>query len=530
MAMAVLVALVALAIAYTRESKISEELKTSNRRFDDANRQLIVTNAELVEANARATKAKAESDQRLDQMLEAMEGYYTGTAREVLLGHVGPQAMTAHLLELPRRYYERLTRELEASRVPDERTIRLLTRGRQSLGSISWQVGRYDEARRQFEETIRLNRQLVAARPDVLEYQKALGDEYNNLSVAQWSLGLLGDALESQRRAIAIFTELATKKPDALDYQGGLATGYIDLGNIQRALGDMQGAAGSYLQAKSLWSNLVTTRPGDTGFQYGLASVYSNLAILKQEKEPLAALELYRESSVIRAEMVAAHPTHSKYRELLAVNYDNIANLQRSLGQNSSAAESFRQSLARWTELVSVLPESLGYRSALGRALDALGTVLRAQGNLRDAEGAFRRAIENKTVVVGRAPQVVQYQRELADSYSHLASVFRSLRRTDEAAQIARTRKSLWVKNPNELYNVACELALCVPVVQDVEEGEDLAVEAVLTLKQAIAAGWSNALHTSRDPDLAPLRDRDDFRWLLAELFDRGFPADPFAK
>jgi hypothetical protein len=32
-----------------------------------------------------------------------------------------------------------------------------------------------------------------------------------------------------------------------------------------------------------------------------------------------------------------------------------------------------------------------------------------------------------------------------------------------------------------------------------------------------------------RDPGLAPLRDRDDFRRLLAELFDRGFPADPFA-
>ena len=57
-----------------------------------------------------------------------------------------------------------------------------------------------------------------------------------------------------------------------------------------------------------------------------------------------------------------------------------------------------------------------------------------------------------------------------------------------------------------------------------------LEAEAVQLLKQAIAAGWSNAQQTSRDPDLAPLRDRDDFRRLLAELFDKGFPADPFAK
>jgi hypothetical protein len=49
-------------------------------------------------------------------------------------------------------------------------------------------------------------------------------------------------------------------------------------------------------------------------------------------------------------------------------------------------------------------------------------------------------------------------------------------------------------------------------------------------LREAVRAGWNDAQHTSRDPDLAPLRDRDDFRRLVAELFDRGFPADPFAR
>ncbi len=50
------------------------------------------------------------------------------------------------------------------------------------------------------------------------------------------------------------------------------------------------------------------------------------------------------------------------------------------------------------------------------------------------------------------------------------------------------------------------------------------------TLRAAIAAGWNDAGHTSRDPDLAPLHDRDDFRRLLAQLFDRGFPADSFVR
>jgi hypothetical protein len=52
----------------------------------------------------------------------------------------------------------------------------------------------------------------------------------------------------------------------------------------------------------------------------------------------------------------------------------------------------------------------------------------------------------------------------------------------------------------------------------------------VQALNEAIAAGWRDAQRTGRDPDLIALHDRDDFRVLLAELFDRGFPVDPFVR
>ncbi len=72
-------------------------------------------------------------------------------------------------------------------------------------------------------------------------------------------------------------------------------------------------------------------------------------------------------------------------------------------------------------------------------------------------------------------------------------------------------------------------MASSIPITRG-EQRQTLAANAVQTLKRAIAAGWNDAGKTSSDPDLAPLRDRDDFRRLLAELFDHGFPADPFAR
>jgi hypothetical protein len=76
---------------------------------------------------------------------------------------------------------------------------------------------------------------------------------------------------------------------------------------------------------------------------------------------------------------------------------------------------------------------------------------------------------------------------------------------------------------------VACTLALAIPLVPT-DQQPTLATEAVQMLREAVAAGWNNAQHTCRDPDFAALRDRDDFRRVVAELFDRGFPADAFAR
>jgi hypothetical protein len=56
--------------------------------------------------------------------------------------------------------------------------------------------------------------------------------------------------------------------------------------------------------------------------------------------------------------------------------------------------------------------------------------------------------------------------------------------------------------------------------------------DAMAWLSKAVAAGYvkpQHLAHMTRDPNLDALRDRDDFRRLMAGLMHRGFPADPFA-
>ena len=160
----ILVALAAVTIAYRREAAISEQLRL----------------------------AKAESDRWLDQTLGAIEDYYTGVGREVLLGRSEFQGLRQRLLERPLQFYERLASELSAASPRDERGRALLARGHLELGVILNLIGRHDEARRQLQEAVKLYDALVSARPDVPDYQEGLANGFRHLGSVQEQMGECG--------------------------------------------------------------------------------------------------------------------------------------------------------------------------------------------------------------------------------------------------------------------------------------------------------------------------------------------------
>jgi hypothetical protein len=75
----------------------------------------------------------------------------------------------------------------------------------------------------------------------------------------------------------------------------------------------------------------------------------------------------------------------------------------------------------------------------------------------------------------------------------------------------------------DQLYEAACLFALCAepmtpPIADAARLTKQCADEAMRLLKHAVARGYTDAAHMQGDTDLASLRDRDDFRELLAKL------------
>ena len=67
-----------------------------------------------------------------------------------------------------------------------------------------------------------------------------------------------------------------------------------------------------------------------------------------------------------------------------------------------------------------------------------------------------------------------------------------------------------------EWYNFACVYAVASGKIAD--KKKEYADRALALLHQAVKAGFNDAAHMKKDHDLDVLRDRNDFKKLIAEL------------
>jgi serine/threonine-protein kinase len=404
-AIAMMVGLLAFGIAYSRESAI---------------------NTRLAQVNANLAKAKLESDRRLDQTFQAIEDYYSGVGQEVLLGQEDFRDLRARLLERPKQFYEQMTRELGANISHDETTRSHMAKGHYGLGRILSLLGRYDEAKSQFQSAIELYEALVASHPDAGTYQNSLALSHGSLGRAQSLLGERKKGIESFQRAIAIASKLTENHPEVPEYQDVLAHSYNNLGISRSTTGDRAGAVESHRRAIAIWSAFKGAKNGVSKYQDRLAGSYANLATLQQSMGDLnAAATSHRESIAIWAGLVADHPDVPDYRHGLAMSYAAFGRFQNLNGDRRGAADSDRQAVLITAKLSADHPNVPEYLNSLALNYSNLGFDQQTMKDFAGAAGSHAEAIKIRSKLVASNPHVPKYQDGLATSYANLGIVQR---------------------------------------------------------------------------------------------------------
>src|SRR5262245_18211112 len=128
-------------------------------------------------------------------------------------------------------------------------------------------------------------------------------------------------------------------------------------------------------------------------------------------------------------------------------------------------------------------------------------------------------------------PRHPTYRQFYRNHLKVLTEVHAGLLEKDEAVRTAEARRDLGWDPPADTYDAAGFLSGCNPIAakhqklddQQRKESAQLYTDAALKLlRDAVSKGYKDVAHIKKDPDLDPLRQRDDFQKLIAELEGKG--------
>jgi tetratricopeptide (TPR) repeat protein len=413
------------------------------------------------------------------------------------------------------------------------------------LGDVQLEQGDGRAALASFQEALKISRKLAEADPGSAPAQRDLSVFLEQIGDVQLEQGDGKGALASYQEALGVARKLAEADPRSAQARRDLGASLGRLGDVQLEQGDVKGALASYQEALGLCRKLAEADPRSATAQRDLF-VYLEQTGDAQRKQGdgKGALASYQEALGVARKLAKADPGSATAQRDLSASLERLGDVQREQGDGKGALASYQEALGLRRKLAEADPRSATAQRDLLASYSKLGNLAQQSSDFRQAADWYAKGRE---VAHGFAkPEVLSfYDKDLgrrvefcrsaeqalddlasldkqpaAERLELLAAVHRALvqrKERDKAVQAAEKFAGS-AEKPGEVYNAACAFALCVPLADKEAAREKLASRAVELLKQALAKGFKDAALLKKDPDLDPLRQRDDFQKLLAEV------------
>jgi hypothetical protein len=149
------------------------------------------------------------------------------------------------------------------------------------------------------------------------------------------------------------------------------------------------------------------------------------------------------------------------------------------------------------------------------------------QGNYAAAKRLLLEGRPHHLAALKANPRQPSYRQFYRHHLGVLTGVHTGLLEQEDAVRAAETCRDLGWNAPADAYDAASFLSQSVYIVAQHDKLDDKqrreAVQfygdaAMKLLRDAVSKGYKDVVHMKKDPDLAPLRPREDFQKLVAEL------------
>jgi serine/threonine-protein kinase len=416
----------------------------SNARLAAANANLADANGDLRKAILREQEARTRAQARFDLAKSAVEAYYNGATKDVLLKQPEMEDLRNRLLRTALDFYRRLAADLQGDQGIDPQARGELGRASYQVAYITNQIGQSDDAFKAFQQALELNRGFADADPNDLGLRLRTAQCLNQLGYQYFRIGRIResdqmyrealaiaegveklrpgndqvasqlawahvglwyanirtgrpeDALPHLHRALELRRALAKDHPEDIEYQNNLNQTLLDLGYHLRRHGQREEALAPIQEAVARASQLARDHPRDPEIRRDVAAAHNDLAIhLDEMGKPTEAWESYHQSLNVKEALVRAHPTVNQFRQELAQGHYNIGLRHAQEGRWEDASRSYLRSLAIEEDLVRANPKVVPYGRSAAMTRSNLAFVRRRLGFVVESIRTYRRVIED---------------------------------------------------------------------------------------------------------------------------------------
>jgi tetratricopeptide (TPR) repeat protein/tRNA A-37 threonylcarbamoyl transferase component Bud32 len=395
-------------------------------------------------------------------------------------------------------------------------------------GIVLRATGRLKEAEQDWNEALSIRKQLAADFPSRPEFRQALAGSHNNRGVLRRETGRLREAEEDYDQALSIRKQLAADFPSRPDFRRALAGSHLNRGILRRETGRLKEAEEDYGHALSIQKQLAADFPTRPDFRQELANSHNSRgSLLTDTGRFKEAEEEFDQALSIHKQLAADFPTRPEFRRMLASSHLNRGTLLRTKGRVQEAEEEFDQALTILKQLAADFPNQPDLRGELAGTYVNLATLHQTQGNGAAAKRLLLEGRPHHLVALEANPRHPAYRQFYRKHLAVLIAAHAGLLEQDDAVRTAETCRDLGWNAPADAYDAACFLSLCVPIVakhdkldaaQRKEAAQFYGDAAMKLLRDAVSKGYKDAAHIKQDADLGPLRQREDFQKLVAEL------------
>jgi tetratricopeptide (TPR) repeat protein len=467
-----------------------------------------------------------------------------------------------------------------AAEFPEHHDIRKdLVGNHVSLGILWSESSQAEKAEAAYRSALQIQQELAAALPTRVDVRQQLAMIHSGYGILLRDTGRPHEAGTALAKALAVHKQLAADFPSRPDLRHGLAKTHNNIGNMLGETGRPNEAEGEWQAALTLLEKLVADFPTRHEFLQDLAASYNNLGMtLRRARRVQEAEQAYTAALEVLQPLAAAAPSRQETRRLLARVHNAVGSLFGETGRAEAAEAAFGTALGLQQQLVNDFPSHPEFRQELARSHSNLGVLFTHTGREVQAEEAYRAVLTIRRQLVAESPDnpdahhdfagtavnlalMAVARQDFAASRAHLAEAqphhqaalkanprhasYRQGYRNhllalttanagshdpEGALRAAEAMRGLDWDAPADAYAAARALAECIPIAAQAD-APDAAREAaaaqygdgaICLLRDAVDRGYRDAARLASDTVFGPLRERDDFRRLVADLAAKG--------